>query len=109
MKYVCPNSVGLPPRFWTAAFTLEQTVQLHVDRHAVLREQREALLHAAGLLRRLAARPNSGAGWTTLVESIVDGQISTIACGSPSAAFVDSPERRTQHRPRGIAPPGRDA
>jgi hypothetical protein len=35
------------------------------------------------------ARPNSGAGWTNLVEGIVDGQIPTIACGSPSAAFLD--------------------
>jgi hypothetical protein len=34
-------------------------------------------------------RPISGAGWTSLVEGIVDGQIPTIACGSPSAAFVD--------------------
>jgi len=36
-----------------------------------------------------AFRPNSGAGWTSLVEGIIDTQIPTIACGSPSAAFVD--------------------
>jgi hypothetical protein len=35
-----------------------------------------------------AFRPNSGAGWTTLVEGLVDGQIPQIACGSPSAAFL---------------------
>jgi hypothetical protein len=35
------------------------------------------------------SRPNSGAGWTDLVEDVVDGQIPTIACGSPSAAFLD--------------------
>jgi hypothetical protein len=34
-------------------------------------------------------RPNSGAGWTNLVEGVIDGQIPTIACGSPSAAFLD--------------------
>jgi len=36
-----------------------------------------------------AMRPNSGAGWTTLVEHVVDSQIPAIACGSPNAAFVD--------------------
>jgi hypothetical protein len=34
-------------------------------------------------------RPNTGAGWTALVESVIDGQIPVIACGSPSGAFID--------------------
>jgi hypothetical protein len=34
-------------------------------------------------------RPNSGAGWTMLVEGVVDSQIPMIACGSPSGAFLD--------------------
>jgi hypothetical protein len=36
-----------------------------------------------------AFRPNSGAGWTSLVEGVVDSQIPIIACGSPSGAFVE--------------------
>ncbi len=34
-------------------------------------------------------RPNTGAGWVALVESIVDGQVPQIACGSPSGAFLE--------------------
>ena len=34
-------------------------------------------------------RPNTAAGWTSLVETIVNGQTPTIACGSPSGAFVE--------------------
>ena len=34
-------------------------------------------------------RPNTGAGWSALVKSIVDGQTPQIACGSPSGAFLD--------------------
>jgi hypothetical protein len=33
--------------------------------------------------------PNTATGWTTLVESIVNSQTPTIACGSPSGAFVE--------------------
>lgn len=36
-----------------------------------------------------ALRPNSGAGWTALVEGIVATQTPLIACGSPSGAFLD--------------------
>ena len=36
-----------------------------------------------------ALRPNSGAGWTSLAEGLIDGQIPTIACGSASSAFLD--------------------
>jgi hypothetical protein len=36
-----------------------------------------------------AFRPNSGTGWTMLVEGVVDTQIPLIACGSPSGAFLD--------------------
>jgi hypothetical protein len=36
-----------------------------------------------------AFRPNSGAGWVALVETVIDGQIPVIACGSPNGAFVD--------------------
>jgi hypothetical protein len=49
-------------------------------------------------------RPNSGAGWVALVESVVDSQIPTIACGSPSGAFLeDEPRKQASsrgHRPR---------
>jgi hypothetical protein len=34
-------------------------------------------------------RPNSGAGWTALVEGVLDSQIPIIGCGSPSGAFID--------------------
>jgi hypothetical protein len=33
-------------------------------------------------------RPDSGAGWASLTETIVNGQIPLIACGSPSGAFL---------------------
>lgn len=36
-----------------------------------------------------AFRPNTGAGWVALAEGIIDGQVPMIACGSPSAAFLD--------------------
>jgi hypothetical protein len=36
-----------------------------------------------------ASRPNTATGWTTLVETIVNGQTPQIACGSPSGAFVE--------------------
>jgi hypothetical protein len=36
-----------------------------------------------------AFRPNSGAGWTSLVEGVVDSQVPVIACGSPSGAFLE--------------------
>lgn len=36
-----------------------------------------------------AFRPNTGQGWVNLVEGVVDSQIPIIACGSPSAAFLD--------------------
>lgn len=32
--------------------------------------------------------PNSGAGWTNLVEGIVNPQVGLILCGSPSGAFL---------------------
>jgi hypothetical protein len=35
------------------------------------------------------SRPNTAAGWTSLVESIVNGQTPQIACGSPSGAFIE--------------------
>jgi len=35
------------------------------------------------------ARPNTGAGWAALVKSVVDGQTTQIACGSPSGAFLN--------------------
>jgi hypothetical protein len=34
-------------------------------------------------------RPNTGAGWTALIKSVVDGQTPGIACGSPSGAFLN--------------------
>ena len=34
-------------------------------------------------------RPNTAAGWTSLVEGIVNGQTPQIACGSPSGAFLE--------------------
>jgi photosystem II stability/assembly factor-like uncharacterized protein len=34
-------------------------------------------------------RPNSAAGWVSLVETAVDSTIPTVACGSPSGAFLD--------------------
>jgi hypothetical protein len=36
-----------------------------------------------------ALRPNTAAGWTSLVEGIVEAQVPGIACGSPSGAFLD--------------------
>jgi len=33
-------------------------------------------------------RPSSGAGWATLVKTIVDSQVDNIVCGSPSGAFL---------------------
>jgi len=35
------------------------------------------------------SRPNTSAGWTSLVESVVNGQTPQIACGSPSGAFLE--------------------
>lgn len=36
-----------------------------------------------------AFRPNTGAGWTSLIEAIVESQVPGIACGSPSGAFLN--------------------
>jgi hypothetical protein len=36
-----------------------------------------------------APRPNSAAGWLALVETAVDATTQTVACGSPSGAFLN--------------------